>query len=336
MRPLTKRLILEPTDHDFDCNGAFNPACVRSGDDVHVIYRASDRDHRGTLGYARLDLAHNTLERSSTPVLAPSEEYDSFGTEDPKLIPWEGGSLLLYHAVGTRGPWTGVGTAAAYSEDFRGFAKLGLVRPFTPLVEALPKTTGAVRRRLLKLHGEYSGQPHVRTLWGKDVVLFPEKFNGAHLAVYRMPPLIAIAPLPSLSNPERFWTSALLDSSRTLLSPQHRFESRSISPSAPPVLTKHGWLLVFHCVDTAPDGNARYTASAALLDRANPSRVLARLATPLLEPEQRWERTGLTGNCVYVSSAEIRGDRLLVYYGAADVRSAVAEYVLDDVVNAMR
>lgn len=336
MRSLYKRVILEPGDHDFDSTGAFNPACTRDGDGIHVLYRASDTNYRGTLGYAWLDLGHNTLERSTQPVLAPSAHYDKFGVEDPKLIRWGRGVLLLYHAIGTDGEWIGVSTAGAYTSDFRRIRKMGLIRPFVPLSEALPNARGLNSPTLHRINAEYATQQNVQTLWGKDLVLFPEKFGNEYLAIYRMPPAICITSLASLNRNDVFWRSGCLDPKRLLLSPAHWFESRSISPSAPPILTNYGWLLVFHCVDIGADGNARYTASAALLDREDPRRVLGRLTDPLLEPEHEWERHGTTGNCVYVSSVDVHNNSLYVYYGAADVRSAVAVFTLSDVVAAMR
>lgn len=336
MKALRRSIILLPSDHEYDCTGAFNPACVRDGDDIHVVYRASDANYKGTLGYARLDLAHNTLERSTGPVLAPSAEYDQFGVEDPKLIRWGRGWLLLHHAIGTEGAWVGVSTAGAYTQDFCHIRKLGVIRPYVPLSKVLPRATDLIRPKLLAIRAEYAERPDSQTLWGKDIVLFPEKFGGDYLAIYRVPPVISIAPLADLADTGGFWHSECLDPRRVLLSPEHWFESRSISPSAPPFLTSHGWLLVFHCVDTDTDGNARYAASAALLDRENPCRVLGRLTEPLLEPEHEWERYGTTGNCVYVSSVDVRDDTLYIYYGAADVRSAVAAYALSDVLAAMR
>ncbi|HTJ67951.1 MAG TPA: hypothetical protein VL551_10510 [Actinospica sp.] len=335
MRALYKRVILEPSDSDHDCRGAFNPACVRDDEGIHVVYRASDSQLNATLGYARLDLGHNILERATQPLLSPSTDYDRLGIEDPKLIPWGRGTLLLYHAVGTDEHWVGVGTAAAYTQDFRSFRKLGLVRPFVPFHKILAKVPSTFHPTLRRLCDEYSKQPAVQTLWGKDLVLFPRKFDGRDLAIYRVPPAISIAPLDDLLADPVFWQSECFDQRRLLLSPMHWFESRSISPSAPPILTSHGWLLIFHCVDTGTDGNARYTASAALLDRENPSRVLGRLTEPLLEPEHDWERQGTTGTCVYVSAVDVIDDTVYVYYGAADVRSAVAAFDLGAVIAAM-
>jgi predicted GH43/DUF377 family glycosyl hydrolase len=336
LRPLFRKVFLAPDDREYSCTGAFNPACGREGGCIHVLFRASDSGFNSSLGYARLDLEHTVMDRSPAPVLRPSTAYDRFGVEDPKLIRWRDGWLVLYHAVGTDGHYVGVSTAAAYGRDFRSLVKLGVVRPFVPLTDVGAAATEPVRSKIDQIRVEYRARQDLQTLWGKDVVLFPEPFGAQHLAVYRLPPVIAIAPLPSLCAADGFWRAECLDPHRFLLQPRYQFEARSISPSAPPILTDHGWLLVFHCVGSDAAGNTRYTASVALLDRDRPACVLGRLTDPLLEPEQDWELFGTVDGTVYVSSVDVRDGLLLVYYGAGDVRSAVAGFDLTAVIAALR
>jgi predicted GH43/DUF377 family glycosyl hydrolase len=65
----------------------------------------------------------------------------------------------------------------------------------------------------------------------------------------------------------------------------------------------------------------RYTAGAMLLDPEDVTRVLARSAEPLLEPELPGEREGVVPNVVFPTAIDPRGEREAdVYYGMADAR----------------
>ena len=111
------------------------------------------------------------------------------------------------------------------------------------------------------------------------------------------------------------------------------FESAKIGGGPPPIRVPEGWLLIHHGVegevDTSFDpslaNRAIYRAGALLLDPDDPSRVLARTAEPLLEPETASERVGTVANVVFPTAIADIGDRQFVFYGMADARIGVAE-----------
>jgi predicted GH43/DUF377 family glycosyl hydrolase len=74
-----------------------------------------------------------------------------------------------------------------------------------------------------------------------------------------------------------------------------------------------------------------YHVGAALLDRSNPTIVLARSSTPVLSPLLIWERTGRRADTVFPCGLEIlRGmEYLRLYYGAADTSIGAADVRLD-------
>jgi predicted GH43/DUF377 family glycosyl hydrolase len=97
-----------------------------------------------------------------------------------------------------------------------------------------------------------------------------------------------------------------------------------------PIEIEEGWLVLTHGV-----GKARtYCMGAALLDRDDPSRLLARTARPLLEPDAD-ERGGYVPNVVYSCGALVRGRTLLLPYGVADNYSKLGTVDLDDLLRAM-
>ena len=89
----------------------------------------------------------------------------------------------------------------------------------------------------------------------------------------------------------------------------------------PPVRTPEGILLVYN----GADDNLVYRTGWALLDRTDPTRVLARSDTPIFVPERPWELVGQVPNVVFVEGLVREGPRWLFYYGAADARVGVAE-----------
>jgi predicted GH43/DUF377 family glycosyl hydrolase len=72
-----------------------------------------------------------------------------------------------------------------------------------------------------------------------------------------------------------------------------------------------------------------------LLDANDPTRVLKRTTEPFMLPEADFERTGFVPNVVFPTGIVPVGENLLVYYGAADAFTAVAEFKLEDVMGAM-
>jgi len=107
-----------------------------------------------------------------------------------------------------------------------------------------------------------------------------------------------------------------------------QFWDELVGPGPPPVKTLDGWLLVYHGVATHFGSASVYQAGAALLDLADPSRVLSRGAFNILEPRRSWELTGQVPNVVFPSGLVVeRFDAkgfaepqspVRIYYGAAD------------------
>ena len=67
----------------------------------------------------------------------------------------------------------------------------------------------------------------------------------------------------------------------------------------------------------------QYAMGAALLDKSDPSRVIARSRTPLICPEPS-EREGYVPNVVYSCGALRHGDLIILPYALSDTVSVVA------------
>ncbi len=128
------------------------------------------------------------------------------------------------------------------------------------------------------------------------------------------------------------------------------FANVKIGGGPPPILTPHGYILLFHAVDddderlmVYKDGSkwkSRYTVGAALLDSKDPGNVTAITREPILVPEAEYE-TGNTEvfwreNVVFPCGAllEESGD-LRIYYGAGDYSVCMARMSVADILSAM-
>jgi len=79
----------------------------------------------------------------------------------------------------------------------------------------------------------------------------------------------------------------------------------------------------------------KYALGAFLLDRDDPSRVIGRLAEPLLTPNEN-EREGYVPNVVYSCGAVIHNGDLVIPYAMADHASTFATVALEEVLGAMQ
>jgi predicted GH43/DUF377 family glycosyl hydrolase len=330
---LYRKLVLQAAERTFEAAGVCNPSCIARDGVTHMFYRAISRSRRSVIGHCQLNDRHEVIHRSPLPALDIERDYELYGLEDPKVMRLGDEYCLLYHAFGPQG----VATAYATSPDLRRFTKRGIVKPvqdYIPWLQAIRDPRAAIHYE--RLQQEFKSRAASLRLWGKDFVLFPDRIGGRLAALYRVPPLVFLAFFDSLEDltPE-FWSArpdTLME--HLVLAPESWFETRSLSSSVVPVLIDQGWLLFFHAIEATERG-AIYRASAALLDRDDPRATIGRLREPLLGPMFDWEQHGINDNTVYPSSAIVSGDRVHLYYGAADSAIGVAAIDLPALVQAL-
>ena len=47
-------IVLKKTDLDFESKGVLNPACIKTGNTIHMFYRAMSMDDISSIGYCQL------------------------------------------------------------------------------------------------------------------------------------------------------------------------------------------------------------------------------------------------------------------------------------------
>lgn len=164
----------------------------------------------------------------------------------------------------------------------------------------------------------------------KDVTIFPEKINGMYYAFNR--------PVPGgIGNPN-MWLAKSPDLLHwgdqklfLAVSKDGAWDSGRVGGGAVPIKTEKGWLKIYHAADSAD----RYCLGVYLLDLNDPSKVIAKLEKPLLEPEADYELHGFFGNVVFTCGALLEDDNVIVYYGAADDKICRADIALSEIFEAL-
>jgi len=121
------------------------------------------------------------------------------------------------------------------------------------------------------------------------------------------------------------------DTGEVIVSPRWPWEFVQLGICSPPIEINEGWLVVTHGV--GPIRN--YSLGACLLDKRDPSKVLARSVEPLVHPSPE-TRDGYVPNVAYSCGALVLGRTLLLPHGVADLFTAFAIRPLDDVLKSMR
>jgi predicted GH43/DUF377 family glycosyl hydrolase len=104
-----------------------------------------------------------------------------------------------------------------------------------------------------------------------------------------------------------------------ILKPEFPWEFVQIGNCGSPIELDEGWLLFTHGVGPV----RRYSIGAVLLDKADPTRVLARSREPLVRPEAP-DREGYVPNVVYTCGAMRFNDWIILPYAVSDTFSTLA------------
>jgi predicted GH43/DUF377 family glycosyl hydrolase len=161
----------------------------------------------------------------------------------------------------------------------------------------------------------------------KDICIFPERVGGQYIALHR--PSVSMLGMPNLWIAE---SDDLIHWGRhecLLKVRPGKWDSARIGCGPAPILTDEGWLAFYHGSD-----NTNYYMGAALLDRDDPYKVIARSEDPIYQPVEPYEKKGFFANVVFCNGLiESWGGRVFLYYGAADMCCAAVEVRAKDVLD---
>lgn len=286
-------IVMKPRKDQFGSFARFNPGIQFKDGYVHMLYRATDSDIKDStnyisyIGYARLDINTNILYDSNEKVIYPTLSEETKGCEDPRIVDFEGSFYVFYTAYDGQK----ARVAIAKTDDFIEYTKLGVINNF---------------------------------YWDKDAFIFPERIDGKIAYLHRVEPGIQLDYFESFDQllSINSWSNyeEKIEKS-TIMKPKYLWENKKVGGSMPPIKTEKGWLLLYHAVDD----KLVYRGSVALLALKNPSKVIARIPYPMIEPEEEYELKGDVNNVVFPEGGYIYNDELYIYYGAADKYIALAK-----------
>lgn len=140
----------------------------------------------------------------------------------------------------------------------------------------------------------------------KDHVLFSRKIRERYVTFHRRVPSIGLAFSEDLHDWQDF---------QSIIAPRPgNWDCKRVGAGGPPIETEQGWLCIYHGYD---EDNV-YRLGSFLLDLEDPTRVIARSNSFLIEPEEPWELEGDVPNVVFSTANPVVGGTVYVYYGGAD------------------
>ena len=169
--------------------------------------------------------------------------------------------------------------------------------------------------RVSPMHGEIAQN--------KGMALFPRKINGKYVILCRID---GENNYISSSDNINIWRDAKL-----ILEPKYHWEFIQIGNGGSPIETDEGWLVITHAVGPMRE----YVLGACLLDLDNPEKVIGRLKTPLMIPNEK-EREGYVPNVIYSCGSMIHNDSLIIPYAMSDFASTYASINLNELIQELK
>jgi beta-1,2-mannobiose phosphorylase / 1,2-beta-oligomannan phosphorylase len=185
----------------------------------------------------------------------------------------------------------GVGVGLRTTEDWKRFKKHGMIIP-----------------------------PH-----NKDCALFEECINGKFYALHR-PSSVALGGnyIWLAESPDGIYWGKHKCMIKTR---SNHWDSARVGAGAAPIKTAEGWLEIYH----GANEKHQYCLGAFLMDSNDPAKVLARTEEPIMVPKEDYELHGFFGEVVFTNGHIVKGDELIIYYGAADEFVCGAKFSIKEI-----
>jgi len=298
--------ILEPNRlQSWEAVAVFNGCPVEKNNRIYLLYRALSLPHYHTTAGTELMVSDIGIAESTDGIqfknrrrfIVPEEPWERFGCEDPRVTRLNDTYFIFYTALSAY-PFTaeGIRIGVAISKDLATVEEKHLVTPFN----------------------------------AKGMAMFPEKIKGKIWTVLtvntdRPPAKICLASFDREKDiwSERYWEE-WYKAFDTHALPLQRKPEDHVEAGAPPLKTKHGWLLMYSYIRNYFSDRKIFGIEAVLLDLEDPSKIIGRTRAPIMTPEEYYERIGLVPNVVFPSGAIIKKDWIHLYYGAADTTCCLA------------
>jgi len=161
----------------------------------------------------------------------------------------------------------------------------------------------------------------------KDCAIFEEKINGKFYALHR--------PSSPKIGGNFIWIAESHDGIHwgnhkcIVKSRQGLWDNARVGAGAAPIKTEKGWLEIYHGAN--PEN--QYGLGAFLMDLEDPSKVIARTSDAIMIPLENYELSGFFGYVVFTNGHVVDGDKLTIYYGAADEFVCGAHFSIQEILS---
>ena len=278
-------------------NSIFNSAVVPFKDGYAGVFRCDNRRVQMNIfaGFSK-DGVHWDIEHDPIDFKPFGDHFTHSDYKYDPRVTYIDGKYWITWCNGYHGPTIGVG----FTEDFKTFYQCeNALLPFN-----------------------------------RNGVLFPQKIDGKYALLSR-PSDNGHTPFGdiflSFSPDMKYWGEH-----RHVMSPtpfeDSAWQCTKVGAGSVPILTDEGWLMFYHGVITTCNGY-RYSMGAVLLDKDEPWRVLRRSMEYLLAPAAPYELAGDVQNVVFPCAALTEGDKVTVYYGAADTCVCMAHGHISEILD---
>lgn len=336
--PLLAPSDLRPSDPSMEITCLLNPGVFRFGGRTWMLVRVAERP-RQREGEISFPVLGGDGRVRVVRMAADDPELDR---SDPRMINYRGEDFLTtmshlhllasddgLHFAEDPGypPLFGSDRYEAYGIEDCRVTQIG--EEYLLTYTAVSASGVAVRMRGTKDWRQFTDYGLILPPHNKDCALFERKIGGRYRLLHRpsSPEIggnyIWIAESPDL----RHWGGHRCVA-RTR---KGMWDSARIGAGAAPIATRAGWLVIYHGADAAN----RYALGAMLLDTDDPATLLARSQRPIMEPQESYECNGFFANVVFTNGHTIDGDRLTIYYGAADRVICRADLSIEEILKTL-
>jgi predicted GH43/DUF377 family glycosyl hydrolase len=335
--PLLTAKDIQPSSEDMVVECLVNPGVFRFDKKIWLLVRVVERPEQ-TEGYIRI--ARN--QDSEIEMLQFSKSDPQLDFSDPRVIHYNGSDYLTsishlrlmcsedgknFKVAENYSPIFGEGELEDYGiEDCRVTELNGMFYLTYTMVSSNGVGVGLIQTRDWK---RFDRKGMILPPHNKDCAIFEEKIRDRYFALHRP------------SSPELGGNYIWIAESPDCIHWGHHkcvaktregmWDSARIGAGCAPIETPKGWLAIYH----GSDELNRYCLGGLLLDLRDPSRVIARSESPLMEPTEAYELNELSGNVIFTNGHLVVGDKLHLYYGAGNEVICGAELSIKEILSSL-
>jgi predicted GH43/DUF377 family glycosyl hydrolase len=284
-------ILLPISQHSWEANHVLNPAAVKLGDVVYILYRAVGPENTSVVGLAESHDGYTITKRYPDPIYVPRADFelkhggptDNSGCEDARVVHLGDRLYITYTAYNSvdapQVAMSSISVDEFLTHKWDAWTVPQLVSP--------------------------------AGIDDKDAAVFSQMINGHYLVLHRIDGQVCADYVDELD-----FSEDKLKRCIQIFGPRPgMWDSRKVGIAGPPMLTDAGWLLFYHGItDTGA-----YCLGAVLLNKTDPTVLIGRTALPLMTPVTDYElQDGWVNNVVFPCGQVEIGDDIFIYYGGAD------------------